>query len=137
MHEASPPFSTQELEPFKQILEEWMTSHGLTADWSIREHQPMHLGLMQSISTFMNDADVDLFPCLLHGVPTGFADDIPPSNCFSVKEDDLEANQQPLSIHMDNWRSSSDRPELTAELIANHFLVTLKKLNNEGHKELQ
>ena len=45
MHEASPPFSTQELEPFKQILEEWMTSHGLTADWSIREHQPMHLGL--------------------------------------------------------------------------------------------
>ena len=35
-----------------------------------------------------------------------------------MKEDDIEAARQPLSIHMDNWRSSSDRSELTAELIA-------------------
>lgn len=115
-HDASPPFSSQELEPSRAILEQWMTDHGMVIDWSIREHQPMHLGILHAISKFMNDADGDLFPCLLQGVPTGFADDIPPSNCFSIKEDDLEATRQPWS--MDNWQSSSDRPELTSELMA-------------------
>ena len=79
-----------------------MTAHGLKIDWTVREHQPMHLQLMHALSQFMNDADTDLFPCLIQGVPTGFSDDIPPSNCLSVKEDDIEANRQPLSIHMDN-----------------------------------
>ena len=59
-----------------------------------------------------------LFSSLIDGVPTGFSDDIPGSNCFSKKDDEIEMNRQPLSIHMDNWRSSADRPDLTAELIA-------------------
>ena len=50
-------------------------------------------------------------------VPTGFSDDIPSSNCFAKKQDDDNLGRQPLSIHMDNWRSSSDRPELTDELV--------------------
>ena len=116
--DSAPPFSPDELEPFREILEHWMTQHGMEVDWSVREHQPMHLGILHAFSKFMNDADGELFPHLIQGVPTGFADDIPPSNCFSVKDDDLAATRQPLSVHMDNWRSSSDRPDLTSELIA-------------------
>ena len=66
----------------------------------------------------MHDEDTALFSSLIDGVPTGFSDDIPGSNCFSKKDDEIEMNRQPLSIHMDNWRSSADRPDLTAELIA-------------------
>ena len=42
---------------------------------------------------------------------------IPPSNCFAKKTDDDNLGRQPLSIHMDNRRSSSDRPELMDELV--------------------
>lgn len=118
MHSAEPPLSEQELSPFRHILEDWMTSKNLQIDWTVREHQPMHLHMMQEFSRFMHDEDTALFSSLIDGVPTGFSDDIPGSNCFSKKDDEIEMNRQPLSIHMDNWRSSADRPDLTAELIA-------------------
>ena len=113
----SPPFTSEELQPFRTILEEWASQFGQTLDWTIREHQPMHLRAMQAISRIMQDADNTLFDALIAGVPTGFLDDVPASNCFSIKENDELPGRQSLSIHMDNWRSSSDRPELTSALV--------------------
>jgi hypothetical protein len=117
MGDPNPPFSDTGLEPFRQYLVLWMQEHNLTIDWTIREHQPMHLGILQSISNFLDDEDSALFDSLIEGVPTGFNDHIPSSNCFAKKQDDDNLGRQPLSIHMDNWRSSSDRPELTDELV--------------------
>ena len=117
MGDPTSPFSDKELEPFQQCLVRWMQERNLTIDWTIREHQPMHLGILQSISKFLDDEDNNLFESLIEGVPTGFSDDIPSSNCFAKKQEDDNLGRQPLSIHMDNWRSSSDRPELTDELV--------------------
>ena len=61
MHSAEPPLSAQELAPFRQILEDWMISKDLRIDWTVREHQPMHLHLMQEFSRFMQDEDTALF----------------------------------------------------------------------------
>jgi hypothetical protein len=94
-----------------------MQERHLDTDWTIRDHQPMHLNILQSLSKFLEDEDTGLFDSLIAGVPTGFNDDIPPSNCFATKTEDDNLGRQPLSIHMDNWRSSSDRPELTDELV--------------------
>ena len=77
----------------------------------------LHLNILQSLSKFLGDEDNGLFDSLIEGIPTGFQDDIPPSNCFAKKTDDDSLGRQPLSIHMDNWRSSSDRPELTDGLV--------------------
>ena len=67
-----------------------MTSKNLQIDWTVREHQPMHLHMMQEFSRFMHDEDTALFSSLIDGVPTGFSDDIPGSNCFSKKDDEIE-----------------------------------------------
>jgi len=52
MEDPNPPFSDKELEPFRQCLVRWMQERNLPVDWTIREHQPMHLGILQSISKF-------------------------------------------------------------------------------------
>ena len=94
---------------------------GLSADsWSIREDQPLYLDALHCISRFMEDPDVSLFPSLLEGVSTGYGEPIPPSNVFPVKRSDGESDstQRPnLSIHLENWKSAEDRPELVDELV--------------------
>ena len=94
---------------------------GLSASsWSIRSDQPLCLDALQCVSAFMNDPDTSLFPSLLAGVSTGFDGGIPPSNVFHIKgtNDDVSSLERPnLSIHLENWKSAEDRPDLVDELV--------------------
>ena len=65
----------------------------------------------------MKDPDTTLFQALIHGVSTGFQDDIAPSNVFPIKREIPDSDKPDLSVHMTNWHSSESQPELTAELV--------------------
>ena len=45
----SPPFSMEILTPFRKDLEQFLLSHKHQPDWSIRQHQPMHLHILHSL----------------------------------------------------------------------------------------
>ena len=94
---------------------------GLSADsWSIRDDQPLFLEALHCVSKFIDDPDTSLFPALIEGVSTGYEDPIPPSNVFPVKsrDDGIDSSQRPnLSIHLENWKSAEDRPDLVDELV--------------------
>ncbi|CAK9112390.1 unnamed protein product, partial [Durusdinium trenchii] len=60
----TPPFSEETLAPFRQSLNEFLSAHGLSPDWSIREHQPMALRIMRMLHSIQQDWDVSLFPSL-------------------------------------------------------------------------
>ena len=47
-----------------QVLHEFILSHGISPDWSAREHQPMQLGILSALSTIMSDKDITLFEAL-------------------------------------------------------------------------
>ena len=112
----APPFSEETLAPFRQDLEDFLRLHGIDIDWTIREHQPMHLSILHAFSKIMADTDSALFPCLIAGVGTGFQHDIPRSNCFPpMDRDTLE--DVPLSAHHTNWNSAEDDLDLTRKLV--------------------
>lgn len=113
---SEPPFNVSDLQPFKQILEQFMQLHGQPLDWSIREHQPMHLNILHGFSRIMGDEDTSLFPSLLEGVSAGFLGDIPPSGIFPPNES-TQSDNSPLSIHFENWNSAEDNLDLTRELV--------------------
>ena len=113
---ADPPFSDDQLEPFRKDLIEWLNSLNRKVDWTIRAHQPMHLAIMAELSSIMHDADVALFPCLQEGVSTGFLGDIPTSHVFPLK-DNSPPDSAPLSVHMQNWQSAEADLDLTRELV--------------------
>ena len=114
---AYPPFSDDQLEPFRKDLIEWLNSLNRKVDWTIRAHQPMHLAVMAELSSIMHDADVALFPCLQEGVSTGFLGDIPKSHVFPLK-DNSPPDSAPLSVHMQNWQSAEADLDLTRELVS-------------------
>lgn len=64
---AEPPFSEEILQPFMNELNHFIRIHGLTPDWSIREHQPMRLGILAALSAIMEDKDTTLFVALQAG----------------------------------------------------------------------
>ena len=113
---SDPPFNTQDLAFFKQSLERFLQNQHQAIDWSIREHQPMHLKILHAFSKIMGDDDSSLFPSLLEGVSTGFLNDIPPSGIFPVNNDP-QTDNIPLSVHFTNWNSAEDNKELTRELV--------------------
>ena len=115
-HEAQPPFSAEDLAPFRHSMERFIQSHGMIADWSIRMDQPMHLEIMAAISRIMQDKDNSLFDMLRHGAPTGIQSDIPPSTIFPRAEDKAD-DSIPLSIHMTNWQSAESDLETTRDLV--------------------
>eukprot|EP00435_Cladocopium_sp_Y103_P070119 s177_g34.t1 len=96
---AQPPFDEQDLKPFRDSMNVFIQSHGLTANWDVRADQPMHLSIMAALSQIMANKDTTLFPMLLSGAPTGFNADIPPSGCFLSAEDKSD-DSVPLSVHM-------------------------------------
>ncbi|CAL1165786.1 unnamed protein product [Cladocopium goreaui] len=112
----SPPFSMETLTPFKDDLEKFLEAHGHTPDWSVRQHQPIHLHILHSLQKIMHDVDFTLLPSLLEGVRTGFSEAIPPSGIFPPKErTDIEPD--PLSAHLSNWQSAEEDLPLTRELV--------------------
>ena len=114
--DSSPPFSEDDIQPFRDILSEFLAAHGRTVSWDIREDQPMHLSVLQQLSSYMQDADTTLFASLQEGVSTGIDKDIPPSTCFPVASNSME-NATPLSVHLTNWRSAEDDLDTTRSLV--------------------
>ena len=114
--DSSPPFSDEDIQPFRDILSQFLTERGCTASWEIREDQPLHLSILQQLSHYMHDADRTLFPCLQDGVSTGFDKDIPPSSCFPAASNSME-NAMPLSVHLTNWQSAENDLETTRHLV--------------------
>ena len=113
---SAPPFSAEQLAPFRVDLEQFLQSLGHNPDWQVREHQPMHLHILRSLSQVLQDRDTSLFDCLIRGVSTGFRHDIPVSNCFPPN-DRPSPPETPLSAHLSNWHSAEEDPALTQELI--------------------
>ena len=112
----SPPFSQPILQPFKDDLERFLVSHGQQPDWTIRDHQPIHLRILLSLQRIMHDFDFTLLPSLLEGVRTGFSTAIPPSGIFPQKEP-TDVDSEPLSAHLSNWQSADEDLPLTRELV--------------------
>ena len=110
------PFSDETLQPFMQVLHEFILSHGISPDWSVREHQPMRLGILSALSTTMSDKDTTLFEALPTGVSTGFNHDIPPSNCFPTNDRQPDTSTI-LSAHLCNLASAEADIELTRTLV--------------------
>lgn len=113
---SAPPFSEETLALFRPILEDYLRALGHEPDWTVREHQPMHLRILQSLSQIMSDLDISLFPSLEQGVSTGFQQDIPPSHCFPLN-DRVVDDTVPLSAHLENWSSADDDLPLTWSLV--------------------
>ena len=91
--------------------------------WAVREHQPLHLHALEALACFCGDPDVSLCKSLLQGVPTGYNNDIPVSNCFwPNQKENLE--DVSLSIHMQNWRSASVDPSVTQALLCIMLTMT-------------
>ena len=101
---------------FRNDLIHWLNAHHRKVDWTIRDHQPMHLAIMAELSAVMKDADINLFPSLQAGVSTGFLGDIPPSHVFPTA-DKTPPDSTPLSVHMTNWQSAKSDLELTRSLV--------------------
>ena len=114
----TPPFSEETLAPFRQSLNEFLSAHGLSPDWSIREHQPMALRIMRMLHSIQQDWDVSLFPSLEEGVHTGFERNIPLSNCFPLRSHSARFTEDvPLSAHLSNWNSAESDLDLTRKLV--------------------
>ena len=114
--DAQPPFTEEDLIPFKNTLTEFIQSHGLVPDWSIRADQPMQLSIMAALSRILDDRDTTLFPMLLAGVPTGFDGNISASGCFPQTGDKSDENV-PLSVHSTNWQSAESDLPTTRNLV--------------------
>ena len=99
-----------------QILHEFILSHGISPDWSIREHQPMRLGILSALSTIMDDKDTTLFGAFQTGASTGFNHDIPSSTCFPPNDRQPDTSTI-LSAHLCNWASAEADIELTRTLV--------------------
>ena len=112
----APPFDDETVEDFRRMMVQFFESHHVHLDWSIREHQHMHLLVLQAFSALMNDSDRTLFPSLIKGVATGFLHNIPPSTCMPTN--DREADMDvPLSAHYSNWHSADMDLSLTQSLV--------------------
>ena len=111
-----PPFSEEVVQVFRQMLISFFEKKGYQLDWDIREHQPMHLKILQSFSQLMVDEDTSLFSSLLEGVVTGFCQNIPPSKCMPPNDRDVQMDV-PLSAHYSNWNSADSDLVLTKSLV--------------------
>ncbi|MCV6575189.1 MAG: hypothetical protein OIF58_05590, partial [Cohaesibacter sp.] len=110
-----PPFPEEVIQDFRHDMITFCEQAGYPLDWSIREHQPMHLNVLQSVSQIMDDADKSLFPSLIDGVVTGFSHNIPPSTCMPRNDRDVDMDV-PLSAHYSNWNSADSDLVLTKSL---------------------
>jgi len=96
-HSNTPPFSDEDLSPFRQSLNDFLGSKGFDPNWTIRDDQPLQLGILSALSQLTTDADTSLFKMLTDGAPTGILGDIPPSTCFPAALDKSDPDV-PLSF---------------------------------------
>ena len=113
----NPPFSADDLIPFRQWLVEFLEAQGVQADWRIPYDQPMCLHVLYALQKLMQDKDTSLFPYLMCGVPTGFDDAISPSNCFPLNSSSPTDDVPMLRVHFSNWSSAEEHPDDVMPLI--------------------
>ena len=111
-----PLFSDEEVDIFRKDINRFLESADRSPDWSIPSDQPLCLYILQQLSSILRDPDDQLFFDLINGVPTGFHRDIPLSNRFTPIADD-DADAPPLPIHLDNWKSVHEDPDVTSRLV--------------------
>ena len=69
--QSEPPFTPEQLHPFRAYVEEFLMAHGFQPDWSIPPDQQLCLHILQRLCECMQDPDTALFPYLIAGVPLG------------------------------------------------------------------
>ena len=111
-----PLFSDEEVDIFRKDINRFLESADRSPDWSIPPDQPLCLYILQQLSSILRDPDDQLLFDLINGVPTCFHRDIPLSNCFTPVADD-DADAPPLPIHLDNWKSVHEDPDVTSRLV--------------------
>ena len=110
------PFGQEDVTFFRSLISDFLIERDQQVNWSIKEHQPMYLEIMQQLSRAMLDADVTLFDCLLQGLSTGFQNDVPSSHCFGPN-DRPPLPETPLSVHLANWQSAEIDRAVTRDLV--------------------
>ena len=116
-HSDEPLFTANEVSEARSHFFEWLGAPPPADTWHVREHQPFTLNALHALSLFAADPDINLFPALKEGAPTGFQRDIPQSFVFSERLDS-PLDEQELSQHTCNWKSVEDDVELAAVLLA-------------------
>ena len=114
---SDPPFSQDQLLPFKKFVEEFLMAQGFQPDWSIPPDQQLCLHVLQRLCQCMQDPDTALFPYLINGVPLGINESITPSGCFPLNQPEAPFEPPLLSLHHTNWQSAEDEPTIVQELI--------------------
>ena len=106
-----------EVDTLRQITSDWMVQQGAAGgvDWSVPDGQPYCLHALAAFGAAVGDKDVALWPALLHGVPTGFDNDIPASNVFAPRC--VPPSDEDLQIYFCNWGGAEAEPALLAELV--------------------
>ena len=115
--QSDPPFSSDQLKPFKLFVEEFLLAQGIQPDWSVPPDQQLCLHILQTLCTCMQDPDTELFPYLIAGVPLGINESIIPSKCFPLNQAEVPFEAPLLSLHHTNWQSAEDEPQIVQELI--------------------
>ena len=84
--------------------------------WEVEPGQPYCLSALESLAQYLQDPDVDMWRCLHEGVPTGFHQDIPPSNVFVPTGDDPFIPPELITCE-GNWSGAEKEPELFRSLV--------------------
>ena len=84
--------------------------------WDVPSGQPYCLSALHSLSRLISDKDVALFPALSEGVPTGYHHDIPASNVFPPRPDDV-----PPDTELQICDRKSDQGLLGVQADGRHF----------------
>ncbi|CAE7643160.1 unnamed protein product [Symbiodinium sp. CCMP2592] len=84
--------------------------------WYVHPYQPMCLHAFEALAQHCEDQDTHLFPHLRMGVPTGYLNDIPPSNCFWLPKGQ-SGELTPLTLNLENWKSAEVAPDVTSRLL--------------------
>eukprot|EP00435_Cladocopium_sp_Y103_P073418 s313_g43.t1 len=113
----SPPFSMEQLVPFRTFIDEFLLAQGIVPDWTVPADQNLSLFILQQLCKCMDDPDTALFPYLIEGVPLGIHENITPSNCFPLQPQMDEFEPPLLTVHHTNWSSAEDDPETVKQLI--------------------
>ena len=113
----SPPFSMEQVAPFRQFLDEFLLAQGLEPNWTVPKDQNLCLFILQHMCVCMEDPDTSLFNYLIEGVPLGIHEAITPSGCFPLQTQESDFDPPLLTVHHTNWSSADEDPSIVQELI--------------------
>ncbi|CAE7286442.1 unnamed protein product [Symbiodinium sp. CCMP2592] len=111
-----PLFSSSEVSAARDLVFPSLGMQTPDNAWYVHPYQPMCLHAFEALAQHCGDQDIHLFPHLRMGVPTGYLNDIPPSNCFWPPKGQ-SGELIPLALNLENWKSADVAPEVTSRLL--------------------